>query len=281
MKFILSLSNWYRNWELVSAAAIRADELGFWGLAMPDHYLRAQGRDDATLDSWIGLCHLASKTSAIHVGTMVTPIPFRPPAILAKMVSTVDVISMGRTFLGVGAGWSRREFEAYSEWNEPSVRVAKTEEGLRLILDFWTKDKVEFQGKYYHAIGGVLEPKPIQKPHPPLLFGGLSRRMLQLAGKYGDIVFLPPLDRLSFIEAKDIVLRAAKESKRTTKFSFASDSPVDKGEQGPPKYDLDRFRSAALEAEKNECGYFVLSIPENGLIDSVNDFARNVMSSFG
>jgi len=197
------------------------------------------------------------------------------------MVSTVDVISMGRTFLGVGAGWSRREFEAYSEWNEPSVRVAKTEEGLRLILDFWTKDKVEFQGKYYHAIGGVLEPKPIQKPHPPLLFGGLSRRMLQLAGKYGDIVFLPPLDRLSFIEAKDIVLRAAKESKRTTKFSFASDSPVDKGEQGPPKYDLDRFRSAALEAEKNECGYFVLSIPENGLIDSMNDFARNVMSSFG
>jgi len=183
MKFILSLSNWYRHWELVSAAAIRADELGFWGLAMPDHYLRAQGRDDATLDSWIGLCHLASKTSAIHVGTMVTPIPFRPPAILAKMVSTVDVISMGRTFLGVGAGWSRREFEAYSEWNEPSVRVAKTEEGLRLILDFWTKDKVEFQGKYYHAIGGVLEPKPIQKPHPPLLFGGLSRRMLQLAGK--------------------------------------------------------------------------------------------------
>ena len=280
MKFILSLPNWYKDWELVVSAAIRADELGLWGLAMPDHYLRAQGRDDATLDSWIGLCHLASKTNAIHVGTMVTPIPFRPPAILAKMVSTLDVISKGRTFLGVGAGWSRREFEAYSEWNEPSVRVSKTEEGLGLILDLWTKDKVEFQGKYYHVKGGALEPKPIQKPHPPLMFGGLNRRMLKLAGKYGDIVFLPPLDRLSFIEAKDIVRKAAKESKRTTKFSFAADSPADIGQHHPPKYDLDRFRNAVLEAEKNECDYFVLSVPEDGLIDSLSDFGRNVMPSF-
>ncbi len=248
---------------------------------MPDHYLRAEGRDDATLDSWIGLCHLASRTKVIHVGTLVTPIPFRPPAMLAKIVSTVDVISNGRSFLGVGAGWSRREFEAYSEWNEPGVRVAKTEEGLRLILGLWTEDKVEFQGKYYRAKGGVLEPKPIQKPHPPILFGGSSPRMLRLAGTYGDIVFLPPSETLSFTEEKDIVLRAANASKRMTRVSFAADSPADKGEHGPPKYDLDRFRSAVVEAEKNEYEYFVLSVREDRLLDSVKDFARNVIHSFG
>ena len=77
-----------------------------------------------------------------------TPISFRPPAILAKMISTLDVISNGRTFLGVGAGWSKREFETYSKWSEPKVRVDKTEEGLNMILSFWTDKKVNFEGKY-------------------------------------------------------------------------------------------------------------------------------------
>jgi len=107
VKYILELSHLYRDWELTKKAAIEADRLGFWGIAMPDHYLRAKGRDDATLDSWFALAHLASRTSAIHVGTMVTPIPFRPPAILAKMVATLDVVSNGRTFLGVGADGQR------------------------------------------------------------------------------------------------------------------------------------------------------------------------------
>ena len=104
MNYTLELSNWYRDWGLVKEAAIEADNLGFWGIAMPDHYLRAEGRDDATLDSWFALAHLASITNKIHVGTMVTPIPFRPPAFLAKMVATSDVISSGRTYLGIGAG---------------------------------------------------------------------------------------------------------------------------------------------------------------------------------
>ncbi len=129
---------------------------------MPDHYLRAEGRDDATLDSWFALAHLASITNKIHVGTMVTPIPFRPPALLAKMVATLDVISNGRTFLGIGAGWSKREFEAYGEWNNSAVRVSKTEEGVKLILSLWTEKRTDFHGKYYHSKEGILEPKPIQ-----------------------------------------------------------------------------------------------------------------------
>lgn len=281
MKYILELSNWYRDWELVKRAAIEADKLGFWGIAMPDHYLRAKGgreRDDATLDSWFALAHLASRTNTIHVGTMVTPIPFRPPAILAKMVATLDVISNGRTFLGVGAGWSKREFEAYSEWNDPVVRVSKTEEGIRLILDLWTGRKTEFHGKYYHSKGGVLEPKPIQKPHPPLLFGGTGPRMLKLAGKYGDIIFLPPEIKPSFNEAKALVLKAAKESKRTTRLSFAATSPTNTGGESDSKFDHKTYREVVLGAGKNECEYFVLSFPEDELLRSISDFARDMMS---
>jgi alkanesulfonate monooxygenase SsuD/methylene tetrahydromethanopterin reductase-like flavin-dependent oxidoreductase (luciferase family) len=277
VKYILELSHLYRDWELTKKAAIEADRLGFWGIAMPDHYLRAKGRDDATLDSWFALAHLASRTSAIHVGTMVTPIPFRPPAILAKMVATLDVVSNGRTFLGVGAGWSKREFEAYSEWNDPVVRVSKTEEGIKLILSLWTERKTEFHGKYYHSKGGILEPKPIQKPHPPLLFGGSGPRMLKLAGTYGDIIFLPPEIKPSINDAKAIVRKAAKESKRTTRFAFAATSPSNIGGNSDSKYDPKTHLEAVLEAQKNECDYFVLSFPEDALLKSVSDFARNMM----
>lgn len=278
MKFILTLSNWYHDWGLDNKAAIEADKLGFWGIAMPDHYLWAESMDDATLDTWIALNHLAAKTTHIHVGTMVTPIPFRPPAIIAKMVSTIDIISNGRTFLGVGAGWSQREFEAYSEWDEPKVRVSKVEEGIRLIKRLWTEEKVEFQGKFYHAKGGILEPKPIQKPHPPLLFGGFSPRMLKLAGKYGDIVYLPASwTKMSFEEAKNLVFDAAEKSGRTTKISLAAASPTNRNERSPPKYDRQRFQNAVLEAEKNGCEYFILSLPQIELLGSMNDFAKNIM----
>ena len=280
MKFVLGLTNWPEHWELTNRAAVKAEELGFWGLSMPDHYVRGGGTNAGTLDSWFALAHLASKTKLIHVGTMVTPIPLRPPALLAKMVATVDVISNGRTFLGVGAGWLRREFEAYSEWNESSVRVSKTEEGLKLIRDLWTKEKVDFLGKYYRVGGGVLEPKPIQKPHPPLLFGGSGPRMLRFAGKYGEIVFLPPDLKLGFAEAKNMVLDSAKESKRTGKISFATGSPVHESGRGPAEYIPERFQRAVLEAQKNGCEYFDFSVPENGLLDSMSDFAKNVIPSF-
>src|SRR3989442_15971956 len=132
------------------------------------------GRDrggDSTVETWTALTYLAAKTEKIRLGTLVTPIPFRPPGMLAKTVSTLDLLSNGRTILGVGAGWSRTEFEGYSKWNSNKIRVDKTREGLDLILKLWTQEKVDFKGKFYHANGAVLEPKPVQKPHPPLLFG--------------------------------------------------------------------------------------------------------------
>jgi alkanesulfonate monooxygenase SsuD/methylene tetrahydromethanopterin reductase-like flavin-dependent oxidoreductase (luciferase family) len=278
MKFILNLFNWYQDWDLACAAAKEADDSGFWGVSMPDHHLWAQGMDDATLDSWVALTQLASMTKSVHLGTIVTAIPFRPPAMLAKMVSTVDVLSNGRTFLGVGAGWSQREFDAYSAWDEPAVRVAKTEEGLRLILALWTEKNVEFQGTYYRSKGGVLEPKPVQKPHPPLLFGGLGPRMLRMAGRFGDIVLMPH-DELRFDGTKSVVMEAAEKSRRSTKPSFAASSPVGPGERYPTKYDQARYRSAAIQAEKNGCEYFVFQIPRDGLLDSMRDFAKSVISS--
>ena len=122
MKFILTLSNWVKDWDMMKKLIQITDESKFWGIAMPDHYLWTPGRDH-TVETWVALSYIASKTQNIHLGTLVSPLALRPPAILAKMVSTVDFLSNGRTFLGVGAGWSQREFETYSEWNEPAIHL--------------------------------------------------------------------------------------------------------------------------------------------------------------
>jgi len=98
LRFILSgLGNWWSDWSLADQAVPIADKLGFWGAVIPDHYMWAeaygQQQKDSTLESWIALSYLAAKTENIKLGTIVTPIPFRPPGMLAKMVSTMDVLS--------------------------------------------------------------------------------------------------------------------------------------------------------------------------------------------
>src|SRR5213593_336899 len=223
VRFILSgLGNWSPSWKLIEQAVPLADKLGFWGAVLPDHYMWGENRGgDSTLETWTALTYLAARTKKIKLGTLVTPIPFRPPGILAKTVSTFDLLSSGRTVLGVGAGWSQTEFEGYSVWDPPKIRVEKTEEGLQLILKLWQEPKVDFNGKYYHAKEAVLEPKPVQKPHPPLLFGGTGTRMLRMAGKYGDICMISPFGNAILGRRKRVVLDEAKRHNRATKVSFA------------------------------------------------------------
>ena len=279
MKFILTLSNWVKDWNAVKELSQLADSLNFWGLGMPDHYLWTEGRDH-TLESWIALTNLASITKNIHVGTIVSPIALRPPTILAKMVSTVDVLSGGRSFLGVGAGWSQREFETYSEWNEPKVRVNKTIEGLKLIKTMWKDEKINFEGNFYNVKNGVLEPKPVQKPHPPILFGGFGPRMLKLAGKYADIVFIPPWRYENFTDGKNLVLQSTTEDRKAN-IKFASASPADKERHyAPVEFTLPTYFNCVELAEKEGCDYFIFSLPEKYMAESLNLFAKDIIPSF-
>ena len=294
MKFILgSWGNWYSGWGSLEKVVPQADNLGYWGFVMPDHYMwgRQMG-GDVTLDTWIALTYLAAKTQKIHLGTLVSPIPFRPPAMLAKLVSTLDVISKGRTILGVGAGWSQTEFEGYSKWDEPKVRVDKTVEGLELILKMWTataaKDSnpISFSGKYYSAINAVLEPKPLQKPYPPLLFGGTGPRMFRLAGHYADICLIPPwIPQDKTEEAKRIVLQEASRHGRRDKISFAEilrEAASDSPQSPPPKYELESY-SKGVERIKSTGNEYVI-IPIFGSYELmsklVTDFGRQIIPSY-
>jgi len=284
MKFMLGgLGNWYNDFEVVKNAILEADQLGYFGALMPDHYMwgdmggmMSRPDSNVTLETWITLTYLAAMTKKIHLGTMVTPIPFRPPGIVAKMISTLDVLSNGRVIAGIGAGWSKVEFEGYSEWNTPKIRVDKVYEGLELILDLWTKDKVNFEGKFYTAKGAVLEPKPMQNPYPKLLFGSRGDRMLALSGTYGDIIFLPPFGNFDPVEARKKVLRAAENADRADKIGFMTGSMM-----GRQITDTNEFVKAVESANDAGDRYYLVGLPrdETG-IETIRKFAKEVMPSF-
>jgi len=281
LRFILSgLGNWFSGWSLTDRSVQLADKLGFWGAVIPDHYMWAeaygQPQKDSTVESWIALAYLAAKTQNIKLGTIVTPIPFRPPAMLAKMVSTMDVLSSGRAILGVGAGWSQTEFEGYSTWDDSKTRVDKTREGVELILQLWEKPQVDFKGKYYHAKGAILDPKPVQKPHPPLMFGGVGTRMLRLAGQYSEICHIPPWVNVPMEKARSIVRQEARRFHREDKIAFAGGSVANRDQ----KFDLKAVGQEVEKAAKDGALYYIAPLHRTGYLDNLKEFAKSIIPSF-
>jgi alkanesulfonate monooxygenase SsuD/methylene tetrahydromethanopterin reductase-like flavin-dependent oxidoreductase (luciferase family) len=285
MKFFLKLDNRFSDGEFLERAAVEADRLGYFGFLMSDHYMwqTREPNDITTLESWVTLNYLAGKTEQIHLGTQFTPIPFRPPAQLAKMISTLDVLSNGRVVLGVGAGWSQAEFEGYSEWNSPKVRVDKTEEGLELMIRLWTEDEVTFNGKYYRAQRAVLEPKPVQKPIPTLFVSGRARsyRMLRLAGKYGDLFNVTSrtakgerVDQKEVLEGRDYVFEVARKANRTDMVGYAMDL---RRERYDSKEYVDDIESAIEQGAK----YLITRFPrDEDYFKHLREFGKDVMPSY-
>jgi probable F420-dependent oxidoreductase len=188
VRFGIAFSNTQRGLmeklSLLTDIVVEAEELGYDSFLTTDHYMFPWG--DETLETWVYLSYVAGKVSNIRLGTCVTPIPFRPPSLLAKTISTLDLISNGRVTVGVGLGWYSNEYEAYSSWDPNPVRFEKTKEALELMVKLWSEDKVNFEGKYYRVKDAVLQPKPVQKPHPPLWFGGTGKKMLKITAEMGD-----------------------------------------------------------------------------------------------
>ena len=186
MKFnlIYPVKEGYLDRGLIRDVAVAAEEAGFYGFLSWDHYMLPDSSE--TLDAWSILSYLAGQTSRIKLGTVVTPLPFRPPSQLAKIVSSVDLLSGGRTILGVGAGWHRPEFDGFSEWLPTGKRVAQTSEALELITTLWGGGTSDFNGTYYSSKGAEILPSPVQKPHPPMWFGVKGPKMMELAALYGD-----------------------------------------------------------------------------------------------
>lgn len=169
--------------------ALAAEAAGFDGFVRSDHWLSLEGGwDRPATDAWTTLAGLARDTTRIRIGTMVSPVTFRHPVALAKVVATVDEMSGGRVEPGIGAGWYEPEHERFGLPNPPrGERFEMLAEQLEIVSRLWTEPSVTFEGRHYRLRDAVCEPKPVQRPRPPIVVGGYGRpRILRLAATYAD-----------------------------------------------------------------------------------------------
>ncbi|NJN44207.1 MAG: TIGR03560 family F420-dependent LLM class oxidoreductase [Anaerolineae bacterium] len=186
------------NWPRWQKIAKLVEELGFVGLYRSDHYTNSNPPDMDSLELWTSLTWLASHTTRIEFGPMVSPVSFRDPTMTARMASAVDDLSGGRLYLGMGAGWQAREHTNFG-WDLLGVRERfdRFEEGLEVVTRLIrSEDSVSFSGHYYNIQDAILLPRPARPGGPPILIGGNGPKLtLPLVAKYAtewNAVYLPP-----------------------------------------------------------------------------------------
>ena len=189
------------NPDSLRSLAQRAEDLGFDSIWVSDHIIlprqvdsfypyAADGvptfkPDESYYEPLAALNFLAGCTQRIRLGTHVLILPYRNPVLTAKILSTLDVLSGGRVILGAGVGWMEEEFLALG-LDTFHERGAVTDEYLQLYKELWTKDEPEFHGRYYDFPPVYSYPKPVQKPHPPILLGGNAKNVLQRVSRVAD-----------------------------------------------------------------------------------------------
>ncbi|GAA4804865.1 LLM class F420-dependent oxidoreductase [Tomitella cavernea] len=204
------------------AVARAAEDLGFGAFFRSDHYLpmNVDGRPGPT-DAWITLAGLARETSRIRLGTLVTSATFRYPGPLAISVAQVDAMSGGRVELGFGAGWYAEEHAAYGIPFPPlGERFDRLEESLGVITGLWDTPEgqnLTLPGHHYPITDSPALPKPAQRPHPPIIMGGMGRkRTPALAARYADEFNIPFVDTGTTAAAFARVRAACEEIGRAT-----------------------------------------------------------------
>ncbi len=172
----------------IKETAKLCDDLGYHSIWFYDHVL-GQGLVDIDIyEPWTLMSALSTVTSNIKLGTMVICNGFRHPPLLAKMASTLDVISNGRVEFAIGAGWFEQEFDAYGyEFPDTKTRIEMLRESVSILKSMWTEEKASFNGKYYKINEALCNPKPVQKPHIPISIGGSGEKyLLKLVAELAD-----------------------------------------------------------------------------------------------
>src|SRR4030042_1163597 len=168
------------------------EDMGFESAWIYDHfYPMSKATSYNMLEAWTLLPFLAAATEKIRLGVLVTCNSYRHPSILAKIASTVDIISKGRLEFGIGAGWFEEEYDAYGiPFPNAGIRLAQMAEATVLIKTIWMNKKINFKGKYYNANDLISFPKPVQKPHPPIMIGGKGDILLKIPAQHADNINL-------------------------------------------------------------------------------------------
>ncbi len=184
------LANPIEMYEAMTRKAVEAESYGFSTVWLFDHLQLPSSapHEQFIFECWTSAAALARDTTRIRIGQLVSNNSFRHPALLAKMASTLDVLSHGRLTLGIGAGWYEPEYLAYGyPFPDTAIRLRQLRESLHILKAMWLDERATFEGKYVQVRGAINQPKGVQYPHPPLLIGGKGEQVtLKLVARYGD-----------------------------------------------------------------------------------------------
>ncbi|HEX5457028.1 MAG TPA: TIGR03560 family F420-dependent LLM class oxidoreductase [Candidatus Nitrosotalea sp.] len=167
--------------------ALTAEKLGYDAGYVYDHFIPhpVDNRTDTFFEAYTLLSAISSVTSKLRLGQIVTCNSYRQPSLLAKMTSTLDAISNGRLEFGIGAGWFDYEYNSYGyKFDDPITRVEQLDESITIIKKMWQNQKSSFKGKHYFIKNAICNPKPVQKPHPPIMVGGAGKKLLEVAARH-------------------------------------------------------------------------------------------------
>jgi F420-dependent oxidoreductase-like protein len=213
------------TWPQWLAIAQTCERLGFEGLFTSDHYLSVVRPDPGSSDAWTLLGALAARTERLRLGTMVSPVTFRLPVVLAKAATTVDRISEGRVDLGMGAGWWEEEHRSHGIPFPPTVeRLEMLEEQLEIVHGLWSERPFSFESRHYAVEDCHLDPRPVQRPHPPIIVGGkggptIARLAATWADEFNRVGGMPDEVGASFARVRAAVHGAGRDgSSFTTSF---------------------------------------------------------------
>jgi F420-dependent oxidoreductase-like protein len=177
--------------DMFGLIAERAERAGLYSLWVMDHFFQirfAGPPENEMLEGWTALAFAAGRTNRIKLGTMVTGITYRYPGVLVKTATTLDVLSHGRAYFGIGAAWNEEEHQGLGVPFPPlAERFERLEETLQLAHQMWSGDDKPFEGKHYQLARPLNSPQVVQKPHPPILIGGSGeKKTLRMVAQYGD-----------------------------------------------------------------------------------------------
>jgi F420-dependent oxidoreductase-like protein len=190
VRFGIQTGQQFASWPEIVRIWQRAEELGYDTAYTYDHFVAVMMDPyDPCLEAWSCLAALAVQTHRIRIGALVTGNTYRHPAVLAKIATTLDVISDGRLEFGIGAGWYEPEHQMFGlQFGTARERCERLDEALAVIRSLWSEPGTTFSGSHYQLCNAIAEPKPLQRPHPPILVAGAGeRRLLPIVARHADI----------------------------------------------------------------------------------------------
>ncbi|MFQ5515069.1 MAG: LLM class F420-dependent oxidoreductase [Myxococcota bacterium] len=306
VRFGIQTGQQFASWPDIVRLWQCTEALGYDSAWMYDHFVAVMMDPyDSTLESWTCLAALAGVTERVSVGVLVTGNPYRHPAILAKMATTVDVISDGRLEFGIGTGWFEPEHRMFGiDFPSGRERCERLDEALCVIRALWTESEASFKGRHYRLDGAIHEPKPVQQPHPPIVVAGMGeKRLLPIVARHANhwtsfgspavyrrkLALLADLCAQEGRDVKEIEVSALVPAIVTDDLRAAA--PLIKGYAAYQKINEEEARhwmligsAAALQDQVHafvEVGvtHFILTLTPYNL-EVLEDFATHVMPAF-